>query len=96
VLRQSGLATASFHWQDWLAESPIVERMPEATRGPLLRGIIDRLLADEAAQAAYVDCLTAASMTDRAALAARRQTFFDSLGPDGVETVARELTELCR
>jgi hypothetical protein len=95
VLRRSGLAPGSFHWQDRLAESPIVERMPEATRGPLLRGIIDRLVGDEAAQAAYVDCLGAASATDRPALAARQRAFFDSLGPNGVETIARELTELC-
>ena len=94
VLRRSGLAPASFHWQDRLAESPIIERMPEATRGPLLRGIIDRLVADETAQAAYVDCLGAAAATDRPALAARQRAFFDSLGPNGVETIARELTEL--
>jgi UDP:flavonoid glycosyltransferase YjiC (YdhE family) len=95
VLRRSGLARASFHWQDRLVESPIVERMPEAIRGPLLRGIIDRLVADEAAQAAYVDCLGAASATDWPALAARQRVFFDSLGPNGVEPIARELTELC-
>jgi len=95
VLRQSGLAPGSFHWQDRLPESPIVERMPEATRGPLLRGIIDRLVADKDAQTAYVDCLSAVSATDRTALAARQRAFFDSLGADGVETVARELTELC-
>jgi hypothetical protein len=94
ALRRSGLAPGSFHWQDRLPESPIVERMPEAARGPLLRGIMDRLVADEAAQAAYVDCLDAASATDRPALAARQRRFFDSLGPNGVETIARELTEL--
>lgn len=94
VLRQNGLAPGSFHWQDRLPESPIVERMPEATRGPLLRGIIDRLVADEAAQAAYVDSLGAASATYRPPLAARQRAFFDSLGPDGVETIARELTDL--
>ena len=95
VLRRSGLAPGSFHWQDRLAECPIVERMPEATRGPLLRGIIDRLVTDEAAQAAYVVCLGAALATDRPALATRQRAFFDSLGPGGVETIASELTELC-
>jgi hypothetical protein len=95
VLRRRGLAPGSFHWQDRLPESPIVERMPEATRGLLLREIIDRLVTDETAQAAYVDCLGAAAATDRSALAARQRAFFDSLGPNGVETIARELTELC-
>jgi hypothetical protein len=95
-LRAGELAPGSFHWQDRLPESPIVERMPETTRGPLLRATIDRVVADESARAAFVDGLDALSAVDRTALAAQQRAFFESLGPDGVETVTRELTEMFR
>jgi hypothetical protein len=94
LLRAHELAPGSFHWQDRLPESPIVERMPEATRGPKLRAAIDRVIGDESARVAYADYLEAIPAADRARLAARQRAFFESLGPDGTETVARELTEL--
>ena len=93
-LRAHELAPGSFHWQDRLPESPIVARMPEATRGPLLRAAMDRVMADESASRAYIDYLDAVPAADRAALAARQRAFFESLGSDGAETIAGELTEL--
>jgi hypothetical protein len=94
LLRAHELAPGSFHWQDRLPDRPIVERMAEATRGPRLRAVIDGIIQDESARVAYVDQLDAIPAADRAALAARQRAFFASLGPDGTETVARELTEL--
>jgi hypothetical protein len=95
VLRRSGVAPASFHWQDRLAERPIVERMPEANRARLVRGIIDQLVADESTQAAHINCLDAVLATDHGALVSRQVAFFDSLGTNAVDTIARGLTELC-
>jgi hypothetical protein len=94
LLRAHELAPGSFHWQDRLPESPIVERMPEATRGPKLRAAIEQVIGDERARVAYADYLDAIPSADRASLAARQRAFFESLGPDGTETVAREVTEL--
>jgi hypothetical protein len=94
VFRARELAPGAFHWQDRLSESPIVERMPEATRGPLLRAIIDRLVVDESARSAYADSLEAVPTIDGMALAARQRAFFESLGSDGVATVTRQLAEL--
>lgn len=94
LLRAHELAPGSFHWQDRLPESPIVERMPEATRGPKLRAAIDRVIGDESARVAYTDNLDAIRSADHADLAARQRAFFESLGPDGTETIARELTAL--
>ncbi len=94
LLRAHQLAPGSFHWQDRLPESPIVERMPEATRGPVLRAVINRVIREESARVAYVAYLDAIPSADRPTLAARQRAFFESLGPDGTETVARELSEL--
>ena len=94
LLRAHELAPGSFHWQDRLRESPIVERMPEATRGPKLRAVVERVIGEASAHVAYVDHLDAIPSADRSALAARQRAFFESLGPDGTETIARELTEL--
>jgi len=94
VLREHGLAPGSFHWQDRLPDSPIVERMPEAIRSPLLREIVERLVVDESAQADYARLLATLETTDPRALVARQRAFFDRLGADGGATVARELTEL--
>ena len=94
LLRAHELAPGSFHWQDRLPESPIVERMPEATRGPTLRAVIERVIGEASASMAYVDDLDAIPSADRAGLAARQRAFFESLGPDGTDTIARELTAL--
>jgi hypothetical protein len=94
VLREHGLAPGSFHWEDRLSGSPIVERMSEAARAPLLREIIGRLVADETAQADYARFLATLAATELTSLVSRQRAFFDQLGSDGVATVVGELTEL--
>jgi hypothetical protein len=93
-MRKLGLAPTAFHWQDLLADSGVRERMPEATRGPLVRNAIHSLAQDERAARRLRASLDATG--DLQDLACRQRAFFESLGPNGAVQIACELAALVK
>jgi hypothetical protein len=95
-LRERELAPAAFHWEDGLREHPLVERMPEATRVPLLRALLARAFDDRAAARAFCAALAGVPAVDRPTLAARQRDFFATLGANAVAAIAGEMeASLC-
>jgi hypothetical protein len=90
-LRERGLAPGSFHWEDVLPDSPIVEKMPEERRGPLVRDAIYPAIKDRRAEQLLKERLIAALAGDPNELAGRQRAFFDSLGPVGTGQIVNEV-----
>lgn len=91
TLRAAGLAPHAFHWEDLWPGPPIATGMPEAVRNPLVRAALAALCADARAGEALEAALSAAAGGDRGALAAAQRRFFERLGENGVEQIARAL-----
>ncbi len=95
TLRARDLAPCSFHWEDRPTEHPITERMPEATRVPLLRDLLTRSMADREVARGFDDALAGVPAVDRRALASRQWSFFRSLGANATAAIAAEMQALC-
>jgi len=95
TLRENDLAPHSFHWEDALPGYPVEKRMPESTRTPMVRQAIRSVAQDRDAAGRYRSCLSSCSSYDHSDLARRQRAFFDALGPNGTEQIARSLAELC-
>ena len=91
-LRARGLADGAFHWEDLWPENPIVERMAEEKRTPLVAGAIRRIGADGRAVERFVSQTRAALAGEGEGLVRRQREFFDSLGPNGAQTIAEQIT----
>ncbi len=93
-LRLIGLAPAAFHWQDRLAACPVMERMAESERVPLLRSLVGGLVHDPEARRALVCALDDYANCDRTALASAQRRYFDSLGANGLDSIVGELARV--
>jgi hypothetical protein len=93
-LRSRGLAPGSLHWEDMWPDNPIVERMPEDIRAPLLRAGIRRCAGDVRAEGLLRKGLASALAGDSDDLGRRQRAFFDSLGPNGTAQIVTELAHM--
>lgn len=90
-LEESGLAAGSFTWSQVMNHFPSLETIPEAARTPLLRQAITEVSTAPHARDMFAASLQQRLATDGTTLAARQHAFFESLGPNGAETIAGEL-----
>ena len=93
-LRAAGLATGSFAWSDAMGTAPDLATMPEKDRTPFVRNIIAQAGAIPATSQLFAASLRDWIASDSTALATRQRQFFESLGPNGVDTIAGELIRI--
>jgi hypothetical protein len=91
-LREAGLAPCSFHWQDHLPRGAFSPVWTLAERVPMIRRAIRQVTGDGAAYRVYVERLEQIRNVPKAGLSQKQREFFDSLGPNGAEAIAEELT----
>ncbi|MEZ0255609.1 MAG: hypothetical protein ACAI37_10045 [Chthoniobacter sp.] len=93
-LEESGLAAGSFTWSQVMNHFPALDTIPEPDRTPLLRQAIAEVSTAPHARDMFAASLQQRLATDGTTLAARQHAFFQSLGPNGAETIAGELIGL--
>ena len=90
-LQASSLASGSFTWSQIKPHFPALDSVPESARTDLVRQAITEVSANPHARTMFAASLQQRLLTDPGPLALRQREFFESLGPNGVETIAREL-----
>jgi hypothetical protein len=94
-LRSIGLATHTFDWSVATTATPLLlDTVPESARTPLIRQAISEASTLPSAIEQFANSLHQWLATDQGPLATRQREFFDSLGPNGVDTIAEELIRI--
>jgi hypothetical protein len=90
ALRDLDLAPAALHWEDF-SPNRLADRLPEEVRNPIVQQAIAYGTADPEAGRKLRHGLAQITEMDQPKLASRQTAFFESLGTNGVETIADEL-----
>jgi len=93
-LQESGIASGSFTWSQIKPHFPALDTLPESDRTALVRQAITEVSANQHAREMFAASLQQRLATDPTALAIRQREFFESLGPNGVDTIAGELIRI--
>lgn len=95
-LQESGIASGSFTWSQIKPHFPALATVPEASRTALVRQTIREVSANPHAREMFAASLRQRLATQGSPLAHRQHEFFESLGPNGVDTIAGELIQAFR
>lgn len=95
-LQAGGIASGSFTWSQIKPHFPALNTLPESVRTTLVRQAITEVSANPHAREMFAASLQQRLTTDPSSLAIRQREFFDSLGPNGVDTIAEELIRIFR
>lgn len=91
TLRARGLAPASFHWTDRLADVSFADAPTTESRVPIVRAAIRRVTADPSARRRLRESLASIPESATSELVRRQQMFFAELGANGATEIASHL-----